>query len=544
MAESEQQPHSSHSTDPDISLPHDKRPKIGTIGNVEFEQLEVSDLQPVSTLTQAFDNQWLPRELLKKAFTAGAVTGSIEQELEKAMRAEYIYSLLNSQQVILNRAFLYNNPVIAQDYAQHNVENRAAFKDLLKEGVIVPYLLGEQTPADPPASGAQATSFETINFEAWKEFCQEIRTRCVRLSWDDEENKERTRYNLSARFNEFVGGQVIAEPSHIDTYLHDLGLDESERSPFISQLHELTRYCQELGAQNLLPTRNQLYKRFVTAGENPAERRYDKSKPFAAEIKQLLDLVYNRNLPDALGGRLITPVGTLLRTTLREDGIKKGQSTDGDKLLYLLKNTRFQLVGQSLNIVSLSSLSLNDVHEIRRMDEWMAYMESLSQLLRHPDQFADGQAAKVYNDYIKLARQITQRVEQQGKSNILSIWSPSVKLVFDIAGAQISCTWTDEGPIYETSKDVFGLVSGTSARVIARLIIRDMSEEEPQQDLSTAYDFAPFIMQDAKRQWEEIKKEIQKQPGYRLTKEKPDLKDSTINNREPAPHELDEDYRD
>lgn len=151
MTESEQQPHSSHSMDANTSLPQDKPRKIGKIGNIEFEQLEASDLQPVCTMTQALDNQWLPHKLLKEAFKAGTVTESIDQELEKAMRAEHIYSLLNSQQVVLNRAFLYNNQVIAQYYPQDNVEDGTAFKQLLQEGVIVPWLLAEQTPVDSPA---------------------------------------------------------------------------------------------------------------------------------------------------------------------------------------------------------------------------------------------------------------------------------------------------------------------------------------------------------------------------------------------------------
>src|SRR5260221_5095700 len=127
---------------------------------VEFEAILPDELKAISVLCQAFDNQWLPRSLLKEAIKAGGVTPKLEQQRIKLVRAEYIRSLLNCEQVVINRAFLYNNEIIYRDYLSvennsnpdeiHNAQvNREAFKRLLQDGVIIPFLLYERSPVEP-----------------------------------------------------------------------------------------------------------------------------------------------------------------------------------------------------------------------------------------------------------------------------------------------------------------------------------------------------------------------------------------------------------
>jgi len=158
-------------------------PKVGHVGNVEFERFEPQDLQSLPVLVQALDNQWMPNSLLKSALEKGQITKSIDSKLRKAVRSEYIRSLVNGQQVILNRAYLYNNPIISQDFAQKSNPKREAFKELLEDEVIIPYLYAEKDPVDLPNYEKDEKAFL-----AWQELCQEVRPRCVRLSWDDKEN--------------------------------------------------------------------------------------------------------------------------------------------------------------------------------------------------------------------------------------------------------------------------------------------------------------------------------------------------------------------
>ena len=513
-----------------------RRLKPGQIGNVEFERLEPSQLKSIPVLVQALDNQWLPRSLLQPALQAGQITKSLDRKLRKAVRSEYIRSLINGQQVIVNRAYVYNNPVISQDYARKGSE-REAFRDLLEEEVIVPYLLGETTPIDSPASGPGAPIAYIVdnNFKKWQELCQEVRVRCVRLSWDDKENWHLSRQRLSKRFNEFATGVSAGD---IDQYVQDLGLDPSARIALGKRLIELGQYCLDLRSKDpdKLVTRNELYKAFVTAGDNPIERKYDSSKLFAGEIKQLLDLAYNCNLPDALSGYLITPVDSVPRTALQEwqQTMSQANQITGEEIVKLLQRTVFGLIQEGLDIKSLDSLSLQDVREIRRTDEWKTYIQKVETLLADPLNFADGGAARVYESYIRLAGRMTNLIKEQSrKDEVLTVWTPTIELVFYAAGAMLSCIWTSAGPVYQLLGQVSGIVGAITTPVVARLIIRDRAEKHAEQDLSTSIDFMRFKMVDAKKQWREIESQVRKLPGYReLPRREEEIVDPTISYQE------------
>lgn len=490
--------------------------KVATVGDIEFERLELDDLQSVRVLVQALDNQWIPRALLPSVLKAGQITGKLDRQLRRAVRAEYIRSLINGQQVILNRAYVYNNPAISQDYSRRGSQ-REAFRGLLQEKAIVPYLLGEMTPIDRPQSGAGAQSaFNTDkSFGKWQELCQEVRVPCVRLSWDEKENRQLSRKQLSERFNKFA---LSASAGDIDQYIQDLGLDPSARSVLGKRLVELGQFCLDLKSRDpdRLITRNEIYKAFVSAGDNPVERKYDSSKPFAGEIKQLLDLAYNCNLPDALKGYLITPIDSLPRTALQEwQQVTKQATITGEELLTLLRRTAFDLVQRGLNIKSMDKLSLQDVREIRHMDEWTAYIQSLKTLLDDPLQFATGGAENVYKSYGKLAQRMTDLVvSQKRQEGILTSWLPVVELVFYVAGAVLSCIWTSEGPTYQLFGQISGLVGGAAAPIVGRLVIRDMAEKKAQQDLSTSFDFMRGKLLDARKQWKELEQQVRRLPGF------------------------------
>ena len=112
------------------------------VGNLEFEQLVPDELRSIPIGVQALDNQWLPRKLLTRAMKYGIER--VEEQLNEMVRSEYIRALINGEQVIINRAFLYNNSAIIQDYSVAG-KSREAFKTLLQDGVIIPSLYIERT---------------------------------------------------------------------------------------------------------------------------------------------------------------------------------------------------------------------------------------------------------------------------------------------------------------------------------------------------------------------------------------------------------------
>ena len=481
-------------------------------------------------IVQALDNQWLPSSLLEQAQKKGQVTIKIDRELRKAVRSEYIRSLINGQQLIINRAFLYNNPAISQDYMSKDSQEREAFKALLEEATIVPYLLSEQTPIDRPIYEIQEEAFAR-----WQELCQEVYTRCIRLSWNDKANANLTENQLARRFHKFALGTAGGD---IDTYLADLHLDPSEKEGLRQRLVEVGRLCLEISGQGKLVTRNILYKAFVTAGQDPAQRLYDNSQ-FAGEIKQLLDLSYNSNLPDALDGYLMTPVDSLPRTALQEwQQAVQQPKINGKELLTLLQRTSFDLVGRGLNVESMDILKLQDVQEIGQMEEWTEYIQSLDALLKDPKHFADGGAAKVYASYASLAKRITDLIsKQQGRDENLTTWAPTIELVFNIAGAILTCRWTEVGSIWRLRGRLSERVEGDTAPVVGKLIIRDMAEDQPQQDLSTGIDFMRFMIPDVQEEWNYIEREVSKLPGFQelpASTEEEEIVDPTMSYKEPT----------
>lgn len=428
--------------------------------------------------------------------------------------------MINGQQVIFNRAYLYNSATVVQDYADKKNPMREVFKGFLANKTIVPFLLAEHTPIDPPAGGRGVTPFGvTETFQEWQEVCQEVRPRCLRLSWDDEENNQLLRMQLTRRLANFA--KTVTENDTL-LYLKDLGLDKSAEESFRQRLIDVERFCLDLAYRNEPISRDALYKKFVVAGDDPtkqntAERRYDRSKPFAAELKQLFDLRYNCNLPDVLNGYLLTPVDSLPRTALQEvQQAIRHPAIAGEDLVTLLKRTAFNLVQQGLNLPSMDVLSLQDVAEIRRMDEWTVYMEQLKQLLANPLGFADGGAAHVYESYEQLTRRIVRQIaNQEGKQHLLTVWSPTVEIVFSIAGAVLSMMLAPAGPVYSLSAQVAGLIAGGTASVVGKLVIRDAKEKHARQDLSTSIDFLRYRLPDARKQWSEIERMVRQLPGFR-----------------------------
>src|SRR5262249_33407057 len=177
--------------------------------------------------------------------------------------------------------------------------------------VIVPYLYKERSPVEPPA-------FKTDprGYPAWQQLCQEMCVPCVRLSWEDDDNNRMTKEKLARRFHEFAQVAVARDE---ELFARDLELTPEEKEALLAQLGEMAKKSVDLAIRRDLITREALYEAFVVAnGTSPSQGKYDKSKPCAGAIKELIDLRYNLNLPDALGGYGMTPVDSLSRMALQE----------------------------------------------------------------------------------------------------------------------------------------------------------------------------------------------------------------------------------
>ena len=441
-----------------------------------------------------------------------------QRYLEYLVRTEYIRSLINSEKLIINRAFIYNNPWLYRDYLPGSA-SRGAFQELLGQGVIVPFLFNETSPvATPPWITAQPEGFS-----AWVQLCKDARVQCMRFSWDDKQNQEQAQKALSFRFHQFA---TTVYAGNLGKFLEDLGLDTSQVDAFAVRLDELQErsqhYFKKHRRQHVV--RTFLYEQFITAG-NPTLRQYDGSRPFARAIKQLLDLAYNSNLADALGSHLLTPVDSPTRLVLQEWGRvnRNARELTTQGLIDMLRRDTFQLVQRILEregLRSMGVLRLQDVRELRKMDEWKDYITTLRRLLDHPLQFAE-LANDVASKYIVVTDRMTDLVRernlQQG-SRLTAPWDPAVEVTLTIGGVDVSVLWTREGMISNipTSPSEIAQMQQqlqtdpTTGDAVCdvRFAITDAQRLATHAQLATRIEVLKGRMESAREQWEEVVRKL------------------------------------
>lgn len=491
-----------------------------SIGGITITRLEPQDLTAVPVILQAFDNQWLPRSLLRRAIRRGSISQTTQRSLRTMVRTEYLRALVNLRQVIINRAYLYNNLIIFHDYTRRG-RNRDAFKALLNEGAIIPYLFTETSPVERPPFGV-----DEQGFAAWQQLCQEVQMYCLRLSWNNEVNESLAFMRLGRPFSNFVQNMASGDAGQ---YARDLALASAMQTLFRNRLIQVAQAGlsfieQERGG------RNDYYREFVTAGDNPALRLYDSTKPFAAEIKQCIDLAYNSYLADALGGYLLTPPDSLLRTALQEwVQIAHLSEITGDTLIRILQEASFPPAQEGIYLRSFVSLTLETVRVARQSDEWSIYIESLENLVNEPVQFVTG---GIYQHYLALAQRLTNMVTQQGgqrAGDTTTAWLPIVELVIDVAGATGIITWTNEGIVYRFEGEISPLIGTGAAPLVARLVIRGQNESTPYPGLETSIDFIRSRLANARAQWSDVQQRIRALPGFREWQNLPGQNGPSIN---------------
>jgi hypothetical protein len=459
----------------------------------------------VAVVAQALDNQWAPRPLLPKMVKQqwSRKAPQVQKRLDRPIRTELRRALINAEQVVVNRAYLYNNPSVFRHFAGAG-RDREAFRDLLGEGAIVPFLFKEGSPVQEDSDFRR----DETGFAEWQRLCREgVSMRCLRLSWDAGENTELRREQLARRFHEFA---MHAELGNPELYTQDLGIPAERSKDFRLRLRELRDAVNEFrdasDDDDALVSREVLYARFVTEGGN-IDGTYAKDKAFATEIKQLIDLAYNSYLPDALNAFPLTPQDSLPRSALQELERAKRARITPEKLLGLIQQEAFERIAEGLYLRSIQSLTLRQILEIRHQPEWEAYIRSLRSLLDNPLSFADpiSGAVEVYRRYGELAGVMTKLATENAER---SRWQPVIELIIDVAGAALSMVWDAQGLFFTQSGAAVPLVTDRAAPVVARLVVRGLGDRRVQSSLRTDLTFLTGRMADAVAGWNELMGEI------------------------------------
>lgn len=462
-----------------------------------FRQIENTDLTPVAVVAQCLDNQWVPRDLLTSMMKSGWSLNDREVVQHRLMhsRHEYLRSILNAQQVIINRAFFFNNPIVYRDFLKEGPQ-RSAFIDLLNKGVLVPFLLLETSPVQ-----SQKFTVQDEGWRAWARIAAECSSSCLRLSWDDDENGQYISEYMVRPFRRFLLSMADFEP---DGLRRDFGLESLEAARQMQQrLREVARWAIDSEAVN----REEFYRKFVVAdGTNPADGYYDSGKPFAGELKQLADLRYNSTLADAVDRYSLTPAASLHRAALQEERqLSKAKGVEADALLkVLLQRRAFDLVQSALDI-GLTGLDLHHVWAARGTDEWSQYTASLEGLIGNPVEFSD-RGQEVYSRYVDLARRLSTFVGDRHQG-VVNRWEPIIQLSVETLGSVITIVFGPEPHVEVIGKVATGIAVRASTAVV-RFAIVGRDQRRASAELGTSMDLMRVRLMRTGEEWEYLKTKL------------------------------------
>lgn len=474
--------------------------------------LEPEDLAPGAVIAQSLDNQWVSADLAKQMIRRRKSLLQVERQRGTEVRAEYFRSLVNAQQVVINRTFFYNNRAISRDLTEGGAA-RAAHQRLLAAGALVPFLLSEHDPAEEPPS---YLNVDRPGFRAWQETVESMpatdRVRCVRMSWDDRENGTRAASRLFRPFAERVQGLSAKD---VPLLAAQVGVSPRATGHFLRRLGEVVGFSNQLNVDGRPVVRNTLYEEFVSApGTDVVEGVYDRNKPFAGAIKQVLDLVYNVNLADALGRYPLTPVGSLRRVALQEAREARANPAlidDPEQLRVFLQRQAFAAVQDDLTPSALDLLTLDDIRALRESSAWHAYMRAFSALTGDPAAFGDS-VGRVFDRYTSVNREIVRLADERHRPVGATSWMPVVEVVVTVGSAVYTAVSGGEG-----MWEVYGTIGAAALGPVGgsvQLVLRNRRDGRREQKF--AREIAGVRLA-GRREWEQLHDLVSRLPGYRGT---------------------------
>jgi hypothetical protein len=513
------------------TVARDDRLEARQDGDVDFFAAEPDDLDRVVSVPQAFDNQWVPDDLLREVMGSRRRWSdeSVERKRMPHVRTEYFRALVNTGQLVINRAFLYNNPAIYSDYVR-NSKHRDDFKTLLNDKIIIPYLYGEPSPATQPDFTRRDQGWE-----GWSGVIRESTPTCLRLSWEsDEHNAAQARRLLATRTAQFFKNLDDFEAPLL---VAELGLPAGDIEALAARLKEVAVWARRRSEAGERLNREDLYREFVVVDESdPDDRQYDSTKLFSAAIKQIVDLRYNANLTDALGSYLLTPDDSLRRRTLQEwrDDQRSGGIADADQLVQVVGNLQFDQITEVLGaLAAFDQLTLGGVLELRSTPAWEHYHAVLRTFLAQPtlDKFDDSEhgAEAVALAYRGVIRQAGTIATARSEAAIVQRWDPVIEISIEFAGAVLSIFYNpagDGGKAFKIARDLMPGVSTRAAKAVFHLVIGRRTRSRGQSRVDNSLRVLETRLDHGRRDWHDFIRALEGQ-GFEKLDQIPGGADST-----------------
>jgi len=478
---------------------------------IDFEKLKPTELKPAAIVPQVLDNQWVPRDLLSKMIKNSnrLVDEKIKAKRKKLILTEWRRALVYGEQVVVNRAFLFNNSALEDEYLES--KNRGAFMKLLSRPnpVIIPYLFTENSPDEKP-------SFPVLENQwiAWQDMIQNTKSSCIRFDWGNQTDDIKKFTRVYHRYIQTINAE--GQPEHLALHFKVVS---NQIPTFRLRLNEVAQFALDIASEGKAVTRNQLYEKFVCVdGSKTSDGYYDSSKPFASELKQIFDLKYNVNLPDALGRFTLTPKNSPPRVALGDldDVIRPASITDKNikDVIYALQRLAFDTLAQGLYIKSLSSLSLEDVLTVRASREWGEYNKKVNEILAKPFEFP-----QLVAELAAKFESLNEKITKVKVTNQLVKWDSIIKIALTI-GPQVLEVIIDPKSPKEKLLNITasGLVALGATPFVLRLVVGGSIITDT--DLTMSLDFMRETVRNGRDTWNEIVGELKSTPGFKLLKQK------------------------
>ncbi|MCG8688660.1 MAG: hypothetical protein MI892_27565 [Desulfobacterales bacterium] len=350
------------------------------------KQLEID-----ATMPQCLDNQYVSDNTMQYMLQneANYDDSSVKELRQTEVHNEFIRSLVYSSQVVINRAFLKNNEFLYSNYSSENLKKTSDFAELIRTSAIVPYLFTEKSLTDKLEFDVRKPGDRAIK-SLLEQTGHEI--PCVRLDVDDNTNQLEAA-KIESKFGEYLAGLKNKSELLINAMsseVFDRSLETEEWNLFLKHIDGLSKYAHDFG-RGL--KRNHVYSKwFIEENTDVSEGLFKKppaNLPYLYQLKKIVDLRYNSNLPDALGIYTFTPVGLPSRVALQDFSESSISSRDIEKFVdqQLTKIKRIFMADsqKAMNLPLLKDLSISDVVDIRNnIDEWSEFKESRQKTLSDP----------------------------------------------------------------------------------------------------------------------------------------------------------------
>lgn len=353
------------------------------VEQIKFRQFIPADLGTNCILPHALDDQWVPRSQLRIMETNQASLADLGELRLNVIHREWMRSLITAQRIVINRSFLFRNPVITAGYTT-STDSRNAFTELLRDGTIVLFLTRERSPLQ--SEWAKESVPARAAAKALEPIIRSARAWCVRFSWNADNEDLINAWN--ARFAERIKSAIHLNHKR---FLEDVDASRYDIPGFRRLLDLLPRLATPSAPVPV--TRSNLYAEYIV--EDPRDivpGKYDFSKPYVAPLKWLFDLVYNSNLATELQLALATPVDSVHRSVVHYPNFfQDGAPSDGFDparvrvaITETIQNALFRRDFTTGALSAFDVLTLSQVVTIRKSEVWRKYAAAVALLLDEP----------------------------------------------------------------------------------------------------------------------------------------------------------------